>query len=216
MNTSPVDREGYAAFLLRMRNDGLDDRLLMAAFESVPRREFIRPEFFNDVWSKRTIPLDCGESIEGADLQARLIRHLGIEEDHRILEIGTGSGFTAAVMSKLAKRVYSIERYRSLGIAAVARIKSLKIDNVIISHGDGSRGGSDGPFDRIISWAAFDNVPRPFIEQLTSGGTMICPVGAPDEQQQIVRLTKIGSRFEQEDLGPIRVQMLNTRIPEVL
>ena len=122
MNTSPVDREGYAAFLLRMRNDGLDDRLLMAAFESVPRREFIRPEFFNDVWSKRTIPLDCGESIEGADLQARLIRHLGIEEDHRILEIGTGSGFTAAVMSKLAKRVYSIERYRSLGIAAVTRM----------------------------------------------------------------------------------------------
>ncbi len=216
MNTSPVDREGFAAFLLRMRNDGMDDRLLMAAFESVPRREFVRPEFFNTVWSKRTVPLDCGECIEGADLQARFIRLLGIEEDHRILEIGTGSGFTAAVMSKLAKRVYTIERYRSLFTAAAARIKSLKIDNVIASHGDGSNGGSDGPFDRIICWAAFESVPRPFIEQLTSGGVMICPVGAPGEQQEIVRLTKIGSRFEQEDLGPIRVQMLNTRIPEVL
>jgi protein-L-isoaspartate(D-aspartate) O-methyltransferase len=160
MNTSPADREGFAAFLLRMRNSGIDDRLLMAAFEAVPRRDFIRPEFLSDVWSKRTNPIDCGETIEGADTQARLIRQLGIEEHHRVLEIGTGTGFTAAVMSKLAKRVFTIERFRTLSAAAATRIRELKIDNAIATHGDGSQGGTNGPFDRIITWAAFDNVPR--------------------------------------------------------
>ncbi|MEM9575166.1 MAG: protein-L-isoaspartate(D-aspartate) O-methyltransferase, partial [Pseudomonadota bacterium] len=180
------------------------------------RRDFIRPEFLSDVWSKGTIPIDCGESIEGPDTQARLIRHLGIEEDHRVLEIGTGSGFTAAVMSKLAKRVFTIERYRTLSAAAAARIRELKIDNAIASHGDGSRGGTDGPFDRIISWAAFDNVPRPFIEQLTSGGVMICPIGEADMPQDIVRLTKVGSRFERQDIGKVRAQPLNLKIPDFL
>lgn len=216
MNTSPVDREGFAAFLLRMRNSGIDDRLLMAAFEAVPRRDFIRPEFLSDVWSKRTNPIDCGETIEGADTQARLIRQLGIEEHHRVLEIGTGTGFTAAVMSKLARRVFTIERFRTLSAAAATRIRELKIDNAIATHGDGSQGGTNGPFDRIITWAAFDNVPRPFIEQLTSGGVMICPIGAADEPQDIVRLTKIGSRFEREDIGKIRSQPLNFKIPEFL
>lgn len=216
MNTSPVDREGFAAFLLRMRAAGLDDRLLMAAFEAVSRRAFLRPEFFDAAWSNGSIPLDCGETVESPDLQARLISKLDIAQDHRVLEIGTGSGMSAAIMSKLAQRVFSIERYRTLYMAAAARFRELKIDGAIALHGDGTKGGGDGPYDRIISWAAFEAVPRSFVEQLVSGGVMICSVGAADEVQELVRLTKVGSRFEREDLGPIRAQLLNPKIPEIL
>lgn len=216
MTMITTDREGFAAFLLRMRAKGVDDRPLMAAFEAVPRRDFIRAEFSDSVWSSRMVPLDCGETLEGVDIQATIIRELEVASGHLVFELGTGSGFTAAVLSKLAKRIYTIERFRTLQESAAARFKQLKIDNIISLHGDASKGCTHGPFDRIVSWAAFEQVPRPFIELLASGGVMICPVGEADAEQDLVRLTKVGSRFEREDLLKIRTQPLNLKVPEVL
>ncbi|KPB01499.1 protein-L-isoaspartate(D-aspartate) O-methyltransferase [Ahrensia marina] len=216
MNTSPIDREGFAAFLLRMRATGLDNRKLISAFEATPRRNFLRSEFHGAAWSKGSIPIDCGETIESVDFQARVINALDIQADSRVLEIGTGSGYTAAVMARLAKRVYTIERYKTLHDAALAQLTAQQLANVVALHGDGSRGVSDGPFDRIVVWAAFDAIPRQFIEQLVSSGVLICAIGAADEPQELVHMTKVGSRYERQDLGNVRMQMLNPRMPKKL
>ncbi|MEM5501413.1 protein-L-isoaspartate(D-aspartate) O-methyltransferase [Ahrensia kielensis] len=216
MNNSPIDREGFAAFLLRMRAAGLDNRKLIGAFEATPRRDFIRSEFHGAAWSKGSIPIDCGETVESVDFQAQIIHALDIQPENRVLEIGTGSGYTAAVMARLAKRVYTVERYKTLHNAALSCFSALQLTNIVGVHGDGSRGASDGPFDRIVVWAAFETIPRQFIEQLVSSGVLICAIGAADEPQELVHMTKVGSRFERRDLGAVRMQMLNPRMPKNL
>lgn len=203
-----VDREGFAAFLLRARALGLDNAALMAAIEAVPRRGFVPAQFQSAAWGQRTVPIACGETLESLDLQVRLLSVLRLTENHRVLEVGTGSGYTAALMGKVVKRLYTIERFRTLHHTAHQRLRGLKLDNVIVQNGDGGLGSTDGPFDRIIVWAAFPAVPRAFIDQLVSGGEMICAIGAEDEPQMLHRLTKVGSRFEAEELGLVRMQML--------
>lgn len=213
---SAVDREGFAAFLLRMRATGIDDMPLFEAIEATPRRRFIDPQHHAAAWSGRTIPIDCGEVLEGLDRQALALSSLQLEADHRVLEIGTGSGYTAAVMGLIAKRVYTVERFSRLHSAAQARLRALKRENVISSHADGSKGSPDGPFDRIIVWPAFDAPPRSFGELLVSGGVLICPVGEAGGKQMLVRLTKVGNRFESEDIGAVRVQPLIPGLPQAL
>lgn len=211
-----IDREGFAAFLLRMRAAGIDDKALFEAIEATPRRSFIAAEYHEAAWSSRMIPLDYGTEIEGLDQQALILTALGLEPEHRVLEIGTGSGYTAAVMGLMAKRVYTVERFARLHEAAQARLLSLGRDNVIASRGDGAQPRSDGPFDRIVVWPAFAAVPRGFGEMLVSGGVMVCPVGEADGQQVLVRLTKVGSRFEREDIGAVRVQPIASGLPQAL
>ena len=213
---SSTDREGFAAFMLRARAAGIEDMTLMSAIESVPRRQFMDAEYHHLAMAPRTIPIACGETLEGLDLQARIIHALHADGVSRVLEIGTGTGFTACVLSRLAKRVYTLERYRTLQQAAAQRIRHLGVTNVISLHTDGSSGSQDGPFDRIVSWNAFPALPRHFVEQLVSGGSMICAIGEADEPQVLVRLTKTGSRFEREDIGTVRFQLIKAGIPRIL
>jgi protein-L-isoaspartate(D-aspartate) O-methyltransferase len=210
------DREGFAAFLLRMRATGLDDMALMAAIEAIPRRDFVEAQYRHLTMGPRTIPIACGETLEGLDLQARILHALNLEGGQRIFEIGTGSGYSAAVMSKLVKRVYTVERFRTLHQEAIHRIRHLGIGNVIAGHADGSAGSDDGPFDRIVGWTAFETIPRQFVDQLVSGGVMVCAIGGAEQQQALVRLTKTGSRFEREDFGTVRFQPIMTGLPAVL
>lgn len=216
ISLSAIDREGFAAFLLRMRAAGIDDKPLNEAIEATPRRSFVDPQYHGAAWSSRIIPIDCGEVIEGLDQQALILSALGLESDHRVLEVGTGSGYTAAVMGAIAKRVYTIERFSRLHRAAQARMRALKRDNVIASHGDGGSGSGDGPFDRIVVWPAFDAVPRSFIDLLVSGGVLICPIGEAGRPQMLVRLTKVGSRFDREDIGTIRAQPIASGVAQAL
>ena len=211
-----IDREGFAAFVMRMRAAGISDRTLITAIEATPRRAFVDPQYHNAVWSSRTIPIDCGEVIEGLDLQATIIHALRIGEDHRVLEIGTGSGYTAAVMGRLAKRVFTVERYKRLHAAAQSVLKETTAGNVIALHGDVSEGSGEGPFDRIVAWAAFDAIPRSFVDQLVSGGVIVCAIGEAEMPQVLVRLTKVGSRFEREDLGIVRFQPVVRGLPLAL
>ncbi len=140
MNTGPEDREAFAAFLLRLRSKGIVSRDLVAAFEATPRRNFIPARWQSAAWSDRTVPIECGEAIEGVDLQASVVNALAIEPGNRILEIGAGSGFTAAVMSRLAGKVKTMERYRTLADLAKERMEALAITNVHVLHGDGAHG----------------------------------------------------------------------------
>jgi protein-L-isoaspartate(D-aspartate) O-methyltransferase len=206
---STADREGFAAFLLRMRARGLVDAALIAAIESVNRRDFVPGQHQDAAWLNRTLPIACGEAIEGIDQQTIILNALTLQEGQRVMEIGTGTGFTAAVLGRIAGRVLSIERYRTLVADAVPRLAALGLTNVLVRQADGSDGAmAEGPFDRIVVWAAFESLPRHFVDQLASNGIMLCAIGRGDGLQKLVRLTKIGSRFDREDLGEVRWQPL--------
>jgi protein-L-isoaspartate(D-aspartate) O-methyltransferase len=203
----PDEREAFASFLLRLRGKGIVDRELVSAFEATPRHAFVPDRWRSVAWSEGMIPIECGEAIEGPDLQAGIIASLAIEPGHRVLEVGAGSGFSTAVMARLAARVVSLERYKTLTELARQRFEALGITNAFVRHADGSQGlPAEGPFDRIVVWAAFDALPRNFAEQLASGGVMIAPIGPEEGVQTLAKLTKIGSRFEREDVGTVRLQ----------
>ena len=207
MSVAVEDREGFAAFLLRMRGRGITRKEFISAVESVPRRNFVSGQWHEAAWSDRMIPIACGEALEGLDLQAQIIHALALEPHHKVLEIGTGSGFTAALMSRLASRIVSVDRYKTLVDQARQRLDALAIGNVIVRQADAMKGlPGEGPFDRIIAWTAFDNLPRTFVDQLTSGGVMIAPIGPGDDVQALARLSKVGSRFDREDIGKVRLQ----------
>lgn len=209
MNGPVGQREGFAAFLLRARARGINDARLYQAIEAIPRAEFVPSEFADAAWSNRSVPIACGESIEGIDFQAMVLSSLGIEAGHRVLEIGTGTGYTAAVMGKLGAKVKTVDRFRTLASSASERFATLGLGNVLGRHADGSRGfNAEGPFDRIVVWAAFDATPRHFVDQLASNGIMIAPIGPGDGVQELVRMVKIGSRFDRSVLGKIRAQPL--------
>ena len=217
MNLRLSDREMFAAFLMRQRAKGVHDARLLGAFETTPRRGFVPAAFAEAAFSERTVPIDCGEVIEGLDLQALMISALGIEDSHRVLEVGTGSGYTAAIMARLALRVTTADRFRSLSEGARARFEALRLGNITVRHADASKGlNGEGPFDRIIVWAAFDAMPRAFVDQLATNGVMVCAVGPEDGEQALVRLTKIGSRFEREELGRVRFQPIMTSVAAAL
>ena len=134
-----------------------------------------------------------------------------------MLEVGTGSGFTAAVMARLAARVVTVERYKTLTEQARQRFEALGIVNAFVRQADGSQGlAAEGPFDRIVVWAAFDSLPRSFADQLSSGGVMIAPIGPDEGEQVLTKLTKIGSRFEREDIGTVRLQPIARSVAAVI
>ncbi|AZO12494.1 MULTISPECIES: protein-L-isoaspartate(D-aspartate) O-methyltransferase [unclassified Mesorhizobium] len=217
MNMALDDREGFAAFLLRLRGRGTAPKPLVAAFEATPRRGFLSAQFHSIAWSEGMLPIDCGEAIEGADLQAAVLAALAIEPGNRVLEIGTGSGYTAAVMSRLAARVVTIDRYKTLTEQAKQRFEALGISNAIARQADGSNGlANEGPFDRILAWAAFDSLPRFLLDQLSSGGIVIAPIGPEEGEQVLAKLTKVGSRFEREDIGMVRLQPILRSVAAVI
>ena len=211
------DREGFAAFLLRLRGRGTVPKALIAAFEATPRRGFLGAQFHQIAWSDRMLPIECGGAIEGADLQAAVIAALAIEQGNRVLEIGTGSGYTAAVMSRLAARIVTADRYKTLVEQARQRFEALGIGNVIVRQADGSGGlPNEAPFDRIVAWAAFDSLPRFLLDQLSSGGIVIAPIGPEEGEQVLAKLTKVGSRFEREDIGLVRLQPILRSLAAVI
>jgi protein-L-isoaspartate(D-aspartate) O-methyltransferase len=196
-----VEKEGFAAVVLRLRAEGILDIDLMTAVEQTPRLPFVPPQFADDAYSSRTIPIECGAFMEGIDLVVRVLHSLKIKPGHRVLEVGTGSGFTAAVMGRIVERVLTVDRYKTLTLSAQRRMEKLSLRSVIIRQADGSGGmQGEGTFDRILVTAAFNSMPRFYADQLVSGGSMIAPLMISENECRMVRLTKTGSRFEREEL----------------
>ncbi|MBN9983664.1 protein-L-isoaspartate(D-aspartate) O-methyltransferase [Rhizobium laguerreae] len=201
MTARLAEKEGFAALVLRLRAEGISDLDLLTAVEQTQRSLFVPPQFADDAYSSRTIPIECGSFLEGIDFAVRILHHLKLRPGQRVLEIGTGSGFTAAVMGRLAERVLSIDRYKTLTSAAQRRMESLGLRSVVIRQADGSAGmQGEGTFDRILVTAAFNAMPRFYTDQLVSGGSMIAPLMISENECRMVRLTKTGSRFEREEL----------------
>ena len=205
----PENAETFAAFLLRMRGIGLSDKALMSAIEATPRKSFVPGAWQTVAFSDRMIPIECGQSIEGIDLQAIAIANLDLNKDHRVLEIGTGSGFTSAVIGRLAGRVTTVDRYRTLAEQARQRHEHLGLSNVVARQADVSDGlRAEGPFDRIICWASFAEPPRQAVEWLATNGVIVAPIGPDEGVQSLTKLTKIGSRFDAVDIAPVRLHPL--------
>ena len=201
MNVRLLEKEGFAGLFLRLRGEGLADKALLTALEQTPRTVFVSAAYADAAYQDRLVPIDCGGFAESADLVARLLALLQIEPGHRFLDIGTGSGFLAAVAARLAERVVTIDRYKTLIQLAQQRFVHLGVGNVIARQADGLKGmNGEGGFDRIVATCAFDGMPRQFIDQLASGGVMLAPILSESGTAQMARLTKIGSRFEREDL----------------
>jgi protein-L-isoaspartate(D-aspartate) O-methyltransferase len=196
---------GRMQFLLDLRRRGIMDADVLRAMDEVPREQFVAPNQAKSAYSDRAMPIACGQSISQPYIVAYMTEQLDAEPQHRVLEIGTGSGYQAAVLSRLVKHVTSIERYRTLAETARKRLAALGYDNVDVIVGDGLAGAPErAPFDRIIVTAAAEQIPEALLEQLIVGGMMILPLGRHGGSQSLVRLTRTADGFTRDDLIGVR------------
>ena len=193
---------GFASFVMRARAAGVTDTRVIAALEQATRPDYAGDADRSRVYRAEMLPLPCGQAMERIDDAAVLLEAAGVEPGHRILEIGTGSGFLTEALARLAKKVVTVERYRTLLLAARERHARRGITNVVYLQRDGAAlGDLDGPFDRIVASVAFAEPPRGFVEHLVAEGVLACPVGDGDGPQTIMRLEKIGARFDRSPVG---------------
>jgi protein-L-isoaspartate(D-aspartate) O-methyltransferase len=196
---------GRMEFLLTLRKRGITDQAVLRAMEEVPRGEFVAADYTDIAYSDQALPITCGQTISQPYVVAYMTEHLSLMPEHRVLEVGTGSGYQAAVLSRLAREVVSIERFRTLAESARERLKRLGYDNVEVVVGNGFAGVPEkGPYDRIVVTAAAEKLPQALIDQLTEGGAMLLPLGPHDGTQHIVKLTKSSTGLEREELIPVR------------
>lgn len=200
MNLRLLEKEGFAALVLRLRAEGINDTRLLSAMEQTPRTLFVGPSHGDHAYEDRLLPIDCGGFAESADLVARVLNMAKLDKGQRVLDVGTGSGFLAGVAGRIAERVLTIDRYKTLTHLAQQRFTHLGLTNVVARRGDGLVGvPGEGTFDRIIATAAFDSMPRQYVDLLVTEGILIAPIKDKDGVIRLSRLTKVGSRFERED-----------------
>lgn len=198
-------REAIAGLLLRLRAMGLPHHL-MAAFEAVPRQNFVPIMHLDESYSRGQLPIECGQIMTSADQLARQLMVFDVQSKHRVLDIGTGSGYQAALLGHMAHKVTSLDRYRTLVEKAKQRIQALGIENVSVTLADGREGVEGQMFDRIIANGAFPDVPEFLTNQLASGGIAIAAIGPGDGQQMMTKFVKSGSRLRKEEMFPVRMQ----------
>lgn len=193
-------------FQLALRRRGISDQSVLRAMDEVPREYFVAPGFAESAYADQALPIACGQTISQPFVVAYMTEKLQVEPQHRILEIGTGTGYQTALLARLAREVVSVERYRTLADAARERLKTLGYSNVTIRAGDGMAGAADlAPFDRIMVTAAAEDVPEALVAQLADGGKMVLPVGPRHDAQTIVKLTKQpGGALSREELIAVR------------
>jgi protein-L-isoaspartate(D-aspartate) O-methyltransferase len=178
-------------FQLSLRRRGISSREVLRAMDVVPREQFVLPDYVETAYADQAMPISCGQTISQPYVVAYMTEQLGVHRDHRVLEIGTGSGYQAAVLSQLAGEVYTVERYRTLADRARATLAKLNYTNVTVVAGDGLSGlPAHAPYDRIIVTAAAEAIPQTLVDELTEGGIMVLPLGEHNGPQRIVKLTR--------------------------
>jgi protein-L-isoaspartate(D-aspartate) O-methyltransferase len=196
---------GRMQFLLDLRRRGIMDANVLRAMDEVPREQFVMPNQARSAYADRAMPLACGQTISQPYVVAYMTEQLRPEPQLSVLEIGTGSGYQAAVLSRLVRQVTTIERYRTLAQAARARLAALGYDNVEVIVGDGLKGAPEhAPFDRIMVTAAAEEIPEALVQQLAVGGVMVLPLGPHHGSQCLVRLTRTEQGIARENLIGVR------------
>lgn len=203
--------------VLELRRGGITDTRVLGAIERIPREIFIPEAFRDKAYENVTLPIGHQQTISQPLVVAQMSQALEITDRSKVLEIGTGSGYQAAILSKLCRRLYTIERHPELLVSAEARLNQLRLVNITARAGDGSRGWPEqAPFDRIMVTAAAGNMPDTLLAQLSVGGLMVLPVGSESGEQRLVRLRRTETDFESEDMGPVRFVPLVAGPPPTL
>jgi protein-L-isoaspartate(D-aspartate) O-methyltransferase len=194
-----------AEFQLTLRRRGISDQQVLRAMDHVPRDEFVEPHSRIEAFADTALPIACGQTISQPFVVAYMSEQLRLMPRHRVLEIGTGSGYQAAVLSQLADEVVTFERFRTLGLRAAERLKRLGCRNVRVEIGDGLNPGTQfGDFDRIIVTASVEEIPSTLTDILKPDGILIAPVGLQHAAQMLVRVTKKGEALSRENLIAVR------------
>src|SRR5436190_15962597 len=192
-------------FQLTLRRRGVSDQAVLRAMQQVPREEFVDPSDRDDAYRDSALGIACGQTISQPFVVAYMTEQLQLQKPHRVLEIGTGSGYQAAILSRLCRQVLTVERYRTLADSARARLEKLGCDNVEVMFGDGFEvPASAGSFDRIIVTAAMEQIPEALTQRLEPGGILIAPVGPHHGVQTLVRLTRTETGFDRKELVDVR------------
>ncbi|MFS4438791.1 protein-L-isoaspartate(D-aspartate) O-methyltransferase [Paracoccaceae bacterium GXU_MW_L88] len=196
---------GLIQLMMALRGGGVTNSRVLNAMERTPRDLFVEGTFKARAWEDTPLPIPRGQTISQPSLVGRMTQALDVQPRHKVLEIGTGSGWQAAILARLARRVYTLERHKPLIPVAEARFAKLNISNITAMPSDGTMGlPAQAPFDRIMVTAAAEDVPPPLTEQLATGGIMVIPVGLGDYVQTIVKVLKTDNGLEYEELGEVR------------
>ena len=192
-------------FQLSLRRRGISDLAVLRAMEEVPRDLFVAAADRADAYRDSALGIACGQTISQPFVVAYMTEQLQLQKQHRVLEIGTGSGYQAAILSRLCRHVLTIERYRTLADSARARLEELRYDNIEVLLGDGfDVAAGAGQFDRIIVTAAMEQIPQSLTARLEPGGILIAPVGPHHGIQTLVRVTRTDTGLERKELVDVR------------
>jgi protein-L-isoaspartate(D-aspartate) O-methyltransferase len=192
-------------FLFALRSKGVTDKRVLTAMEKVDRAAFIRGLFSERAYEDMPLPIPCGQTISQPSVVGLMTQALKVGPRDTVLEVGTGSGYQAAVLSHVARRVYTVDRHKRLVSEAREVFDTLGLTNITAFTADGSHGLPDqAPFDRILVTAAAEDPPGPLLAQLKVGGVMVLPVGQSDAVQSLIRVTRHEHGFEYDELRPVR------------
>src|SRR5471032_332413 len=192
-------------FQLTLRRRGISDQAVLRAMEEIPREAFVEPADRADAYRDSALGIACGQTISQPFVVAYMTEQLQPQKHHRVLEIGTGSGYQAAILSRLCREVVTIERYRTLADSARLRLEKLGCENVEVMLGDGfDIPAGAGSFDRIMVTAAMEEIPEALTQRLEPGGVLIAPVGPHQGTQTLVRITRTATGLERKDLVDVR------------
>ena len=200
--------------IMELRRYGIVDARVLGALERIPREMFVPPTFADQAYENIALPIGHGQTVSQPLVVARMTEALEVGARHKVLEIGTGSGYQAAVLARLCRRLFSIERHRDLLREAEQRLAKLRIHNVTLRFGDGTKGWAEqAPFDRIIVTAAAPELPAVLSDSLAVGGVLVAPVGDNRRDQQLLRIRRQESGFATEELGAVRFVPLVAGLP---
>jgi protein-L-isoaspartate(D-aspartate) O-methyltransferase len=202
---SPEDAERKMQFLFALRSRGVTDARVLGAMEKIDRGPFVRGLFAERAYDDTPLPIACGQTISQPSVVGLMTQALEVSPRDKVLEVGTGSGYQAAILSLLARRVYTVDRHPRLVREARVIFDELGLNNITSLTADGCFGLSkQAPFDRILVTAAAEDPPGPLLAQLKEGGIMVLPVGQSDTVQHLIRVRRTASGFDYDELRPVR------------
>jgi len=199
------EAERKMQFLFALRSKCVTDKRVLEAMEKIDRGPFVRGIFADRAYEDMPLPIACGQTISQPSVVGLMTQALNVQPRDKVLEVGTGSGYQAAILSQLARRVYTVDRHRKLVAQAKKLFEELNLTNITAFTEDGSFGQPEqAPFDRIIVTAAAEDPPGPLLAQLRIGGIMVVPVGQSDAVQKLIKVTRTETGLEYDELRPVR------------
>jgi protein-L-isoaspartate(D-aspartate) O-methyltransferase len=206
MSRDPADStERKMQFMFALRSRGVTEARVLSAMEKVDRGTFVRGHFAGRAYEDMPLPIACGQTISQPSVVGLMTQALRVSPRDKVLEVGTGSGYQAAILSQLARRVYTVDRHKRLVVQASEVFRQMDLTNITAVTADGSFGLPDqAPFDRILVTAAAEDPPGPLLAQLKTGGIMVLPVGQSDAVQSLIRVTRGEDGLDYEEILPVR------------